>query len=197
MDGTELRPHLGLGLEQQAEDMKGKASGPASKSVKSVKSRVEARLSGPDKSLTRDELCLHPGPDSADPGSLSILGLEPSFMRLAPPMLEVTDSEMIWINPDYAPQLLWESSLCQDNSKGAEIRELMSKVRGPFKSHEPHERERDSDSAALTSLWIAPRGVQACHGLPTTHSPFLALFCGYFACRPSKTRSCSSSSSRC
>ena len=55
---------------------------------------------------------------------LSVLhGLEPRMARVAPPLMAVTDAEMIWINPDYTPPLLWEPGLCTDNTKGAEVRE--------------------------------------------------------------------------
>ena len=61
-------------------------------------------------------------------GGAALRGFEPRLARLAPPLMEVTDAEMLWINPDYAPRLAWEGALCQDNSKGAEVRELMSKA---------------------------------------------------------------------
>ena len=34
-------------------------------------------------------------------------------MRPAPPVLEVADTEVIWLNPDYAPKLLWDTAMCQ------------------------------------------------------------------------------------
>ena len=44
-----------------------------------------------------------------------------NHQRLPPPMLEVSDAELMWLNPDYSPHLLWETGLCQDNSKGRRV----------------------------------------------------------------------------
>lgn len=37
-------------------------------------------------------------------------------------------SQVIWLNPDYAPRLLWDTSMGQDSSKGAEVRDVMAKA---------------------------------------------------------------------
>lgn len=34
----------------------------------------------------------------------------------------------MWLNPDYAPRLLWDTSMGQDSSKGAEVRDVMAKA---------------------------------------------------------------------
>lgn len=34
-------------------------------------------------------------------------------MRPPPPVLEVAETELIWLNPDYAPKLQWDTAMCQ------------------------------------------------------------------------------------
>ena len=36
--------------------------------------------------------------------------------------------EVIWLNPTDTPGLLWDTSMCEDTSRGAEVRELMAKA---------------------------------------------------------------------
>lgn len=45
--------------------------------------------------------------------TLTLLSFEPEFVRPAPPVLEVSDSEVVWLNLDYAPKLLWDAGMCQ------------------------------------------------------------------------------------
>eukprot|EP00039_Didymoeca_costata_P006109 m.87531 g.87531 ORF g.87531 m.87531 type:complete len:478 (-) comp13115_c0_seq1:1254-2687(-) len=55
--------------------------------------------------------------------------LKPALDRPAPPLLEVLDSEAIWMNPtETTHNLLWDSSMCVDNSHGSEVRALMKKA---------------------------------------------------------------------
>jgi hypothetical protein len=60
--------------------------------------------------------------------TLSLRGFEPAFVRPVPPMMEVAESEVIWLHPTYAPRYLWDSGMCQDHSKGAAVRELVAKA---------------------------------------------------------------------
>ncbi|CAM9344893.1 unnamed protein product [Ascophyllum nodosum] len=84
----------------------------------------------PIQPLTLDEMCLS---DGAWGGSMSLASFEPEFMRPVPPLLPITDSEVMWINPDYAPGLLWDTSMGQDSSKGAQVRDVMVKAfNGPL-----------------------------------------------------------------
>lgn len=46
--------------------------------------------------------------------------------------------QVIWLNPDYAPRLLWDTSMGQDSSKGAEVRDVMAKA---FKVRDDVEKE--------------------------------------------------------
>jgi len=69
----------------------------------------------------------------SDGGTLALGGFLPEFQRVAPPMLPISDNELLWINPDYAPRLLWDAGMCQDSSRGAEVRDLMAKAfKGPL-----------------------------------------------------------------
>ncbi len=73
------------------------------------------------------------GEEGAELAALAALSFEPEFVRPPPPVLEVADTEWVWLNPDYAPRLLWDPAMCQDDSKGAEVRELMAKAfKGPL-----------------------------------------------------------------
>ncbi|DAZ96630.1 TPA: hypothetical protein N0F65_005809 [Lagenidium giganteum] len=61
-------------------------------------------------------------------GSLSLLSFEPKFMRMPPPILEPDSTELIWLNPDYCPTVLWDATMFEDSSHGMELRELMSEA---------------------------------------------------------------------
>jgi hypothetical protein len=109
-------------------------------------------------------------------GALSMAGFEPNFMRLAPPMFEVTDAEMIWINPDYCPPLLWNSDLCKDNSKGAEVRELMSKAfKGPLKVDESQQvlAELEADKKLVNRCGLTPQKLPDL----VENNPMIAIEC--------------------
>lgn len=45
--------------------------------------------------------------------TFTLLSFEPEFVRPPPPVLEVAETEMIWLNPDYAPKLQWDAAMCQ------------------------------------------------------------------------------------
>jgi len=83
----------------------------------------------PDTEVPLEDMALDDGPMG---GSLSLLGFEPAFVRPLPPLLEPTDAEVLWLNPDYAPQLLWERPLHTPGSgadaSDAELREQMARA---------------------------------------------------------------------
>ena len=57
------------------------------------------------------------------------LRLEPAIDRPAPPIFACLDVEGIWISPtETTHELLWDPSMCVDNSQGAEVRSLMKKA---------------------------------------------------------------------
>jgi hypothetical protein len=107
---------------------------------------------------------------------LTLHGFEPRFARVAPPMLVLTDAELIWINPDYAPQLLWDAGLCQDNSKGAEVRELMSKAfKGPLKVEEQGQvlAELEADKKLVNRCGLTPQKLPDL----VENNPMIAIEC--------------------
>ena len=69
-------------------------------------------------------------PDSADVAHSDVsLRFEPPIDRPAPPIFSCLDVEGIWISPtETTHQLLWDPSMCVDNSQGAEVRSLMKKA---------------------------------------------------------------------
>uniref|UniRef100_K3XBZ3 CCR4-NOT transcription complex subunit 11 n=1 Tax=Globisporangium ultimum (strain ATCC 200006 / CBS 805.95 / DAOM BR144) TaxID=431595 RepID=K3XBZ3_GLOUD len=77
------------------------------------------------EALSLEEMSLISEGDASGP--LSLLSFEPKFMRLPPPILEPDMTELIWLNPDYCPTMLWNSTML-DSSHGMEIRELMLKA---------------------------------------------------------------------
>jgi hypothetical protein len=109
-------------------------------------------------------------------GGMTLHGIEPRFARIAPPLMEVTDAEMIWINPVYAPQLLWEGGMCQDNSKGAEVRELMSKAfKGPLKMEEQQQvlGELEADKKLVSRCGLTPQKLPDL----VENNPMIAIEC--------------------
>lgn len=65
-----------------------------------------------------------------------VLGVEspsgsfcPPLERPAPPLLECFDTEAIWMSPtESTPCVIWDGSMCVDNSQGSEVRSLMKKA---------------------------------------------------------------------
>lgn len=108
--------------------------------------------------------------------SLSLLSFEPSFMRLPPPLLEPETSELIWLNPDYCPTVLWDGTMFEDSSRGMELRELMAKAfNGPLI---PSQQQK-----VLTELEMDPKLVYHCSLSPqrlpdlVENNPMIAIEC--------------------
>jgi hypothetical protein len=58
---------------------------------------------------------------------------EPQFVRPAPLVLEPSEDECMWLNPVGTHAAQWDYTMCGDNSRGAQVRELMSKAfKGPL-----------------------------------------------------------------
>jgi len=136
-------------------------------------SGVQKKSEPPALALSLEEMCLHDGPGG---GSLSFLSLEPEFVRPLPPMLDVGESEVIWLNPTYAPALVWDMSLGEDTSRGAEVRELMNKAfRGPLV---PSQQQQ-----VLAELEADPKMVYHCGLSPqklpdlVENNPMIAIEC--------------------
>ena len=80
------------------------------------------------------------GGEAAGAGSLAMLSLEPAFARPLPPVMDVAESEIMWLNPAYGQGVVWDASLEEDSSKGAEVRALMAKAfRGPLVPQQQNE----------------------------------------------------------
>jgi hypothetical protein len=60
---------------------------------------------------------------------LSLESFEPAFVRPPPPLLALSEDELIWLVPSTeGAALLWDNSMCTENVKSTEVRELMSKA---------------------------------------------------------------------
>ncbi|XP_057549973.1 uncharacterized protein LOC130828161 [Amaranthus tricolor] len=65
--------------------------------------------------------------------NLSLEGLEPKWIRPLPPRFPLQDGELVWLNPDNNHELLWDYGMCADTSRGAAVRDLISKaLKGPL-----------------------------------------------------------------
>eukprot|EP00510_Aplanochytrium_minuta_P004162 CAMPEP_0184009278 /NCGR_PEP_ID=MMETSP0954-20121128/2492_1 /TAXON_ID=627963 /ORGANISM="Aplanochytrium sp, Strain PBS07" /LENGTH=435 /DNA_ID=CAMNT_0026288585 /DNA_START=143 /DNA_END=1447 /DNA_ORIENTATION=+ len=65
--------------------------------------------------------------------ALSLLALEAEFVRPVPPLMKTNVDDVVWLNPSNAPGLMWDITMCEDSSRGAEVRELMAKAfKGPL-----------------------------------------------------------------
>jgi hypothetical protein len=97
-------------------------------------------------------------------------------MRPPPPLVEITDDELLWINEDDAACLLWDTSIGQDNSKSEQIKDLMSAAfAGPLT---PSQQQQ-----AITEFKNDPRLVYHCSLTPqrlpelVENNPMIAIEC--------------------
>jgi len=127
----------------------------------------------PTELLSLDDMCLYEGPHG---GSLSLLSLEPEFDRPVPPLLDIGESEVIWLNPVYSPGVVWDVTLGEDTSRGAEVRALMAKAfRGPLV---PTQQQQ-----VLAELEADPKMVYHCGLSPqklpdlVENNPMIAIEC--------------------
>uniref|UniRef100_A0A7S3FGD3 CCR4-NOT transcription complex subunit 11 n=1 Tax=Haptolina ericina TaxID=156174 RepID=A0A7S3FGD3_9EUKA len=94
--------------------------------------------------------------------ALSLLRLEPQLLRPPPPLLDSRDDEVLWLNPhsDNSFEVLWDFSMCADNVKGAEVRELMCKAfRGPLVPGQQQQvlAELESDAKLVYHCGLTPK----------------------------------------
>ena len=69
--------------------------------------------------------------------------------------------DVIWINPEDGPLHLWDLSMCEDTSRGAEVRELMEKAfRGPLSAPE--------QAQVVEELKVDPKLVYHCGASPSS-----------------------------
>lgn len=127
----------------------------------------------PSKMLTQEEMALFEGEDG---GSLTMLSLEPEFERPLPPLVEVGEAEVMWLNPDYGPGVIWDASLAEDSSKGAEVRALMSKAfRGPLVPQQQQQvlSELEADAKLVYHCGLSPQKLPQL----VENNPMIAIEC--------------------
>lgn len=116
------------------------------------------------------------GEEGEELAALAALSFEPEFVRPAPPVLEVADTEWVWLNPDYAPRLLWDPAMCQDDSKGAEVRELMAKAfKGPLIPQQQQQvlQELERDARLVYHCGLTPQKLPDL----VENNPMIAIEC--------------------
>mmetsp|Transcript_8460 Transcript_8460/g.13730 ORF Transcript_8460/g.13730 Transcript_8460/m.13730 type:complete len:470 (-) Transcript_8460:1312-2721(-) len=102
-------------------------------------------------------------------------GFEPQFSRPVPPLFNEIN-QVVWLNPSDAPGLKWDTTMCEDTSRGEEIRELMAKAfKGPLV---PAQQKQ-----VLQELEVDPRLVYHCGLVPeklpdlVENNPMIAIEC--------------------
>ncbi|GBG61653.1 hypothetical protein CBR_g22449 [Chara braunii] len=92
--------------------------------------------------------------------NLSLKGFEPPWARPAPPILPPQDGEMVWLHPDTNHELLWDTSMCADTSRGAAVRDLMARaLKGPLAHVQLQQvlAELDADPKLVYHCGLTPR----------------------------------------
>uniref|UniRef100_A0A2P2L0S3 CCR4-NOT transcription complex subunit 11 n=1 Tax=Rhizophora mucronata TaxID=61149 RepID=A0A2P2L0S3_RHIMU len=65
--------------------------------------------------------------------SFSLEGISPQWNRPRPPILPIQDGELVWLNPDNSHELVWDHGMCADTSRGAAVKDLITKaLKGPL-----------------------------------------------------------------
>eukprot|EP00795_Rhopilema_esculentum_P013034 gene13034-3809_t len=84
---------------------------------------------------------------------------QPPFVRLAPPLHE-SENEMIWLNPpESSYKVEWDLMMCAENTKEAELRQLMSKAfKGPLTLMQQQQllSELDKDPKLVYHVGLTP-----------------------------------------
>ena len=93
---------------------------------------------------------------------LSLTRMEPPLLRPPPPLLDSRDDEVIWLNPhsENSFRVLWDHSMCTDNVKGAEVREMMGKAfRGPLVPAQQQQvlAELETDAKLVYHCGLTPK----------------------------------------
>uniref|UniRef100_A0A7N0SVW8 CCR4-NOT transcription complex subunit 11 n=1 Tax=Kalanchoe fedtschenkoi TaxID=63787 RepID=A0A7N0SVW8_KALFE len=92
--------------------------------------------------------------------NMSLEGLGPQWIRPFPPRLPVLDGELMWLIPDNNHELLWDHSMCADNSRGATIRDLIAKaLKGPLPPPQQQQffNELNNDPKLVYQCGLTPR----------------------------------------
>ena len=135
----------------------------------------EMRAAVPGASLTVEEVLKYEGV-VGDSKGLSLFSFEPEFLRPPPPLFVGAEDEAIWLNPESKSDLMWDLTMCEDTSRGAEIRELMGKAfKGPLV---PTQQQQ-----VLSELEAEPKLVYQCGLTPqrlpelVENNPMVAIEC--------------------
>ncbi|CAM8994011.1 unnamed protein product [Rhodiola kirilowii] len=108
------------------------------------------KLGSGDRDETLSELLQH----------MSLEGLGPQWIRPLPPRLPVLDGELMWLIPDNNHDLLWDHSMCADNSRGATIRDLIAKaLKGPLPPPQQQQfyNELNNDPKLVYQCGLTPK----------------------------------------
>jgi len=139
-------------------------------SVSGKKSRL---LTPPSNSLTADTIFSLSGGEA----EFTLCGFEPEFIRPAPPMLEPSAAEVVWLNPDNSPDLLWDGALCADSSShGQEVRDLMGLAfQGPLPPAQQQQvlQELESDPKLIYHSGLTPQKLPDL----VENNPMIAIDC--------------------
>ena len=130
----------------------------------------------PSKMLENADLqeLLKGGLESESP--FSLLSFEPEYVRMVPPLLETDTNDVIWLNPSESPGLMWDVTLCEDSSRGAEVREYMAKAfKGPLVASQQKYvlQELDADSKLVYHCGLTPQRLPDL----VENNPMIAIEC--------------------
>ncbi|KAH9323225.1 hypothetical protein KI387_017864, partial [Taxus chinensis] len=92
--------------------------------------------------------------------TFSLKGLEPPWIRPVPPRLPEQDGELVWLTPENNYELLWDYGMCADTSRGAAVRDLISKaLRGALAPAQQQEvlLELEADPKLVYHCGLSPR----------------------------------------
>ncbi|KAJ4744551.1 CCR4-NOT transcription complex subunit 11 [Rhynchospora pubera] len=105
---------------------------------------------------------------------VSAKGLAPQWARPVPPRLPLFEGELVWLTPDNNHELLWDYSMCADTSRGAAIRELISRaLKGPLApaQQEQFVLELAKDPKLVYQCGLTPRKLPDL----VEHNPLIAV----------------------
>ncbi len=115
-------------------------------------------------------------PSTINPALVTMLSYEPEFYRPVPPMMDDGEGDIIWIDPDQSPGLMWDTSMCAATARGAEVKVLMDKA---FTGELKHAQQE----CVIAELKIDPKLVYRCGLTPeklpalVENNPMIAIEC--------------------
>lgn len=94
----------------------------------------------------------------------TLTGFEPSWQRPAPGIMTTLSDELHWLSPDVHCDLLWDSSLGEDNTRLNTIRELVAKsMKGPLLPAQQQQvlNELENDPKLVYHIGLTPKHLPA------------------------------------